>query len=175
MPRSTQNIAKATAVTMERDFTRPLLMSALGLCLITAALLSRTADAGEVFRWTTSDGTVHYGEHPPQGVSATQMSTTTGKPSKRSSSRDRVEPGEDIGKEAEAKAEQENQPAATAPTEAKPIKDKGICERARYNLKVLDERARIRQKNEDGEESYLSEEQKDKQKEKAREAIKTYC
>ncbi|MEM8500608.1 MAG: DUF4124 domain-containing protein [Pseudomonadota bacterium] len=173
MPRSTQNLVPTTAATTERDLKRPLFFSALGFCLILALFLSSPAEAGKVFRWTTSDGTVHYGEHPPQGVEATQMSTTTGKPSKQSSRRERVEPGEDTGKE--APPTQEGESTATAPAAVKPKKDKGVCERARYNLKVLDERARIRQTDENGEERYLSDEEKNKQKEKAREAIKTFC
>lgn len=173
MPRSKQNPALPTAATIERDLKRPLFFSVLGLCLVAALLVSGSAEAGKVFRWVTSDGTVHYGEHPPQGVAATQMSTTTGKPSKQSSSRERVEPGEDSGKE--AAPEQDSESTAAAPASVKPKKDKGVCERARYNLKVLDERARIRQTDENGEERYLSEEEKNKQKEKAREAIKTFC
>lgn len=173
MPRSKRHLTQATAATRERDLKRSLFFSALGLCLVATVLLSSSTEAGEVFRWTTADGTVHYGEHPPQGVEATQMSTTTGKPSKQSSRRERVEPGEDTGKE--AATDQDGETTAAAPAPAKPKKDKGVCERARYNLKVLDERARIRQTDEDGEERYLSDEEKNKQKEKAREAIKTYC
>lgn len=173
MPRHTQNIAQVTTAAQEQGLKRPLFLAALGLCLVAALLVSSSAEAGKVFRWVTSDGTVHYGEHPPQGVEATQMSTTTGKPSKRSSSRERVEPGEYTGEE--AVPEQDSESTAAAPAPAKPKKDKGICERARYNLKVLDERARIRQTDENGEERYLSDEEKNKQKEKAREAIKTHC
>ena len=64
--------------------TRPLSAAfpgfAMGLCFLLAC---GAAMAGDVYRWTDSDGTVHFGEHPPQGVSATRLSTSTGKRSTR--------------------------------------------------------------------------------------------
>ncbi len=172
MPGTDQTTPHST-LARQRDLTRRLTLVALGLCLVASLLISSTTEAGQVYRWTTSDGTVHYGEHPPQGVEATQMSTTTGKPSKQSSRRERVEPGEYSGEEPAAESKDETAAAEVAPP--KPKKNKDICERAKYNLKVLTDRARIRQTDENGEERYLSDEEKDKQKEKAREAIKTYC
>ncbi len=151
----------------------------LGLLLISTLLLtlSQPAAAGKIFRWKSADGTIHYGEHPPQGVQAELMSTTTGKPSRNKRNVERVEPGEYTGEEQAAADDSDAAPekdgAGMAPP--KPKKNKEICERARYNLKVLTERARIRQTDENGEERYLTEEEKDEQKKAAQDAVDAYC
>lgn len=168
---------QAAAVTLTDTTSRLLLV--MGLCLLFGVFSSQQATgAGNIYRWTAADGTTHFGEHPPQGVKATLMSTTTGKPSlgkkARAAQRERVEPGEYTGEPEQENAEPEPQ-TASAPPPPKPKKDKGVCERARYNLKVLTERGRIRQTDESGEERYLSEEQKDEQIKAAQKAIDTYC
>lgn len=54
-------------------------------------------------------------------------------------------------------------------------KDPEICRTARDNLQTLDTFARIRTKDENGEYYYLSEEEKEAQREQARELIRVHC
>lgn len=149
--------------------------SLLILCA-TLMFASMSSDAGYIYRWADSDGTVHYGEHPPKGAKATRLETQTGKRSKRSSrkssSAERKASGTYNG-EPTAPPGASTESVATAPPA--PNKNPKICENARYNLTVLNERARIRQVDENGEERYLSDEEKEQQKEAAQGAIDLYC
>ncbi|MFK8021185.1 MAG: DUF4124 domain-containing protein [Pseudomonadales bacterium] len=142
-----------------------LAMSTALLCALICVFASSSVLAGDVYRWKDADGSVHFGEHPPQGTKAELMSTSTGKRSQPSPVTPETSATSNDG-------EAEPPRAAVAP---KPKKDKGICKRAHFNLKTLNERARIRHTDENGEESYLSEEQKESQKNAAKDAIKTYC
>ncbi|MCB1844411.1 MAG: DUF4124 domain-containing protein, partial [Halioglobus sp.] len=54
-------------------------------------------------------------------------------------------------------------------------KNPEFCQRARDNLETLDTKARIRVRNEQGEFSYIDEEEKERRREEAREAINIYC
>lgn len=135
-----------------------------------------SAQASDVYRWKDANGTVHFGEHPPQGIAAEQLSTSTGKRATSQRPKNTTASTSPADSSVDASAEEK---AAKAPVVAtkppKPKKDKGICKRARSNLKTLTERARIRQKDENGEESFMSEAQKDEQKKAAKDAIKDYC
>ncbi len=143
------------------------------LCLLLAC---NSALAGDVYRWTDANGTVHFGEHPPQGVKASRLSTSTGKRSTRGASPKAEEEAEAASSGAPtAEAEQPEAQPTVAAKPPKPKKNKEICERARYNYTTLSERARIRQKDENGEESYMTEEQKKEQKKAAKKAIDDYC
>ncbi len=175
-----KNLHQTTTVMMNHQpnsalaiTTRTALISAFAVIIITSAIFSSFSHAGNVYRWKDSNGTIHYGEHPPQGVNATQLNTTTGKSSKnKNAQRTRVEPGEYTGEEA---APETNEEPVVEQEVVKPKKDKAICERARYNLQVLTERARIRQTDENGEERYLTEEEKEEQKNAAESAVDVYC
>ena len=54
-------------------------------------------------------------------------------------------------------------------------KNPEFCQRARENLETLNTAARIRMRDEDGELRYINEEEKEEQRQRAREAIATHC
>ena len=167
---------KSPSLLHTQDTAPKALMAALMLIvLLGSVLLSSNSHAGNVYRWKDSSGSVHYGENPPRGVDATLLNTTTGKSSKsrrNAPNETRVEPGQYTGDNA---VPEQNKEPVTEQEIVKPKKDEGVCKRARYNLKVLNERSRIRQTDENGEERFLTEEEKNEQKSSAQSAIDTYC
>lgn len=142
---------------LHRDF--------LFACLFTAtALLSTSTQADVVYRWVDKDNIVHYSERPPKGIKSTRIKTSSGSSS-------------EVNKNSMATSQSE-QEAKRKLAEAKlpdPKKNKEVCERATFNYNLLNERARIKQKDENGEIRYLSDEEKEEQKKAAKVAMDTYC
>lgn len=137
----------------------PLLLMALALM----ATLSIQAGPAGHYRWTDENGTVQYSDRPPEGIDAefikfsggTKSSKSTGGKAGEESAR--ADTGKDLG-----------------PMEVMPLKDSGLCEQARKNLQAL-KGARIRITEEDGSKRFLTEEEKEGQRENARKFEKINC
>ncbi len=56
---------------------------ATALALVAAAALCGSAHAVDVYKWTDSQGVVHYGDHPASGVAVSTVSVPGGEPSPR--------------------------------------------------------------------------------------------
>ncbi len=147
-----------------------ILKTLTGLSLV-AALLSAAVPAAAdkvYYRWVNERGhAVHSDRPPPQGVDYEVIST--GSAFKRT-----VEADEGaVPPEVEPKPGNEFQPVEVEPE--MPKKNPEYCATARDNLQQLDDRARIRRRDDQGEMYFLSDEQRAEEQQKARDAIEAYC
>lgn len=120
---------------------RALLLS-LSLALCAMPLV---ADAG-IYRWTDSQGVLHFGDRPPPGVQA-----------------ERIQPGSRLGETPAAKPDRNSKQEAQATAEGSPpLRDTDIppCAEARETLTSYTSASRIIETDLLGEERELSEEQR---------------
>lgn len=151
-----------------RLFAITLLLALLGGLAGTTAM----AESG-YYKWTDSYGNpTHSDRPPPAGVEYEFVSTDTGMTRKVTAEESReVQSGSStVGKPALTP----EQSAATGDTVA-PQKNAAYCEQAKTNLEKLDSSARIRLQDPDGSIRYLSEEEKEIQRQKARDLIAVHC
>lgn len=147
--------------------TAAIVLLSMGLAISSHSTLAN----GAVYRWVDAEGSVHYGEHPPKGVEAKLIKKGSKKRrGKKNSEPETSDPGTTTST---GTADSSN--VDTSATEARVKKNPEFCKRATANLKMLTEKARIRQRKANGEVHYLSEKEVDEQKNIAREAIKTHC
>lgn len=128
----------------------------LGCCLLVA--LSHTASAAKVYTWTDANGVIHYGEHPPIGVTAKKINARTG----------HSEP-------VPAQEETANEDATAAPKTQPSYKDPERCEIARTNLDAMNSNARVKIPDENGNLRYLTEEERQDKLAETRKAIEDSC
>lgn len=147
-----------------------LIRSPLPTVLAVAALLLGTlsAQAETYYRWIDENGRpVHADRPPPKGIDYEVV--RTGSRLKRS-----------------VEADEGAVPRTVEPTEGNDFepmtisrvkieKNPEYCARARENLEILDAKVRIQMKDENGEVYYLNDEDREFQKERARETIKAHC
>jgi len=123
--------------------------------------------AGSTWKWQDADGNVTYGDSPPRGVAAEQVSVRIGSSSSASSGPAIGEPDE---REQAGSARTTKVAAGISPEDAATL-----CQQAKTNLAVLDSNALIRQTDETGEERILDEQEKQDQMHTAREIIRYHC
>ncbi|MFA7552744.1 MAG: DUF4124 domain-containing protein [Spongiibacteraceae bacterium] len=118
------------------------------------------AQQNGLYRWTDANGTVEYSDRPPEGIKSEfiKYSGSTHKSSSTATSTD-------------TPTEQTNAPQKM---EILPEKDPELCKQAQQNLKAL-ESARIRITEPDGSKRLLSEDEKEEQRDNARQFIKINC
>lgn len=119
------------------------------------------------YRWTDAEGTVQHSDRPPKGVEAEFIKFSTGK-SKATPTDSTSEP--EIG----ADGKPVKEALGGVNLEGLPKKDPALCKQAQHNLKALDG-ARIRMTDEDGSQRFLTEEEKESQRDNARKFIKIHC
>lgn len=130
------------------------------LCMV----FNITAAPSGLYRWTDENGQVQYSDRPPEDIKSTFIKLSSGKSSKAYKSetpsgsdaalKDGIEPGKSL--------------------EIMPEKDPALCLQAKKNLKAL-EGARIRITEPDGSKRFLTEDEKEGQRENARKFIKINC
>ena len=124
--------------------------------------------AGEShYRWTDEHGNpVHSDRPPPKGVNYEVITSGT-------SLVRRVDSAEGAVPAKTSPSVKNNfEPVDTAKA---PAKNPEYCERAKENLRVLDSRANIRMRNDDGETYILTEEDKEEKRTEARSVIESQC
>jgi len=129
--------------------------------LVLGAVISQTVLAAKVYTWTDAQGGVHFGEHPPKDVKATLVKTRTGHSDPTPA------------QAAAAQPQTAAQPAAANQQEF--LKDPERCAQARENLAMLNSVARIKTKNAEGVFVYLTEEDKNQQREISQQIIDQTC
>jgi len=134
------------------------------------AAVSLNCQAGDIYKWQENGKTV-YGEYPPAGVQAQQLSKTSAvkvdyhRPSAQ----------ELAGKADEASSKKAEAKQIVADAAAyKEARDKN-CSSAQRNLAVLQTGGRHRFKLPDGTVTYLDEAETKRRVNEAREAIHDYC
>ena len=149
-----------------------LLFVALTLMLLGA---SSSTFAGKIYKWTDSNGKVHYGERPPSG-NAKQMrvpttapygATPAPKPSNKTDAASKFL--ESIATERKEKNE-----AAEKSAKEKAIYDKN-CSNARKRVAALKQGGRQYEVNEKGERNYLDEAAIQSRLNEAQSKVKEWC
>jgi hypothetical protein len=138
-------------------FSRVLMISGI---LLAGISLACVAKEGKVYTWTDSKGVIHYGEHPPKDVQAKLVKTRTG----------HSDPTPAQVAASKAQPIQDSQPQQTGK-----FPDPDRCAKATANLNMLNTVARIKMKNEAGEEVFLTEQDKAKQRKDMELIIQQAC
>jgi hypothetical protein len=148
---------------------RELPIFALVLALLTPIISSSFANAGQVvYRWKDTQGNpVNSDRPPPQGVDYEVISTQ--------SSMVRPVDADEGAVPAEIKPRPGNEFEPVDSSLPKVEKNPEYCQRARENLTALDSNVRIQMRNEQGEVRFLTEEERDVQRQKALNSIKINC
>ncbi len=138
-------------------------IQALIMTLGLSAALSLQAGQNGHYRWKDENGTIQYADRPPEGVKAEFIKFAGAKRSKAASENEK-------GGTDEAKPES----TTFDEMEILPKKDPQLCQQAQKNLKAL-KAARIRITEPDGSKRFLTEDEKEGQRENARKFIKLHC
>ncbi|ROS05797.1 uncharacterized protein DUF4124 [Sinobacterium caligoides] len=143
---------------------RPVVVTALLFALLSLSFSSAYAAKQSYYRWTDAKGNVTYGKTPPAGIDATMIDVHTGRsiPAPAKPAEEKV-----------ANNDQSGLPEMESQLE--PGEAKRLCEMAKKNLALMERAGLIRMKNDEGEPVVLDAEAKQRQVDKANEAIKTYC
>ena len=147
-----------------------LLLIAISLCC--TATLSM---AGKIYKWTDSDGNVHYGEQPPNGKSK-QMRVPTAPATQIAPSATQSSQAEATQKLLNAfdKERKEKTKAAAKAKKNKEIRDKN-CSNARKRVASYSIGGRIYDITEQGERRYLEEDEIKGKLAEARKDVEKWC
>jgi hypothetical protein len=148
---------------------------AIQTCVLTAAAVlltisSLSANAGrDYYRWMDERGNpVHSDRPPPKGIDYEVVST--------GSSLTRQVDAEEGAVPAETKPRVGNEFERVNTEQTQAVeKNPEYCQRARENLATLNTAARIRVRNDQGEYRYIDEEEKEVQRQRARDSIAAHC
>lgn len=149
--------------------------TALGMLILSLLLIGESS--AEIYKWVDAEGNVHYGQQRPNDANAEKLDiqqepTTTFRSGAKApvKTEETAQNGEQ--QPAEEPAAQEEKKVET-PAEKK--QRLAACARAKKSLATMQSIGRIRSKDEDGNYSYLSQQQKEAKMKQARDLIKKYC
>ncbi|MEQ8804084.1 DUF4124 domain-containing protein [Haliea sp.] len=140
-----------------------------GLIVLLAAGSLHAGAADSYYRWLDSRGNpVHSDRPPPAGTDYEVISTRSGLK--------RIVPGEQgaVPREVVPSVGNEFDPVARNPA-TEVHKNPEICEVARKNLETLNTYARVRVRDDQGDFQYMSEEEREAQRNTARALIEQHC
>ena len=130
--------------------------------------------AEKIYKWTDAEGNVHYGSEKPVDAAAEKMKVDTGKTG--------VDRGakalDDLKQQADDEAEKikEEGVPAQPPVPSLPMKEvKRRCQNARQDLATIQSRGQLRERDEKGNTTYVSEKEKQKRIKAAKQQIREYC
>lgn len=123
--------------------------------------------AKDYYKWVDEDGVTHYSARPPYNRPSEIVSVTTGE---RSSV-----PAASATQNGSSSADGSASETRTAATESEKIKDPLRCENARSNLEVLQNNAKVRMKDEEGNIHYLTQEEKAEKIRESQQAVEESC
>ena len=150
---------------MKRVLTTGALILAIAVPMLTGSF----ANAGQnVYRWTDDRGNpVNSDRPPPQGVDYEVIST--------SSSMVRPVDAEEGAVPLKVKPSPSNDFEPVDTNMPKIEKNPEYCQRARENLETLDLKVRIQMRNDQGEVYFITDEEREVQRQKALDSIKANC
>ena len=134
------------------------LLSALPLVALTLTLTSTVVVAEDYYKWVDEHGVTHYGQRAPKNTKTSKGTTQTG----------HSEPSIYT-------APKKDEVSETAEEEQQSLKDPMRCKAAKSNLETIKTSSRIKVKGEDGEFSYLSQDEIAKRKQEAQKAVDESC
>ncbi len=143
----------------------------LSVLLITAALQAAAA-GGTVYRWTDANGNLVVSDRPPaSGIDYELVSTSTGNVVDAPAEAPAASGGASSDKATEPAEQQKGRVAQFSA----PAKDPKLCEQARSNLTILQDKPRIRFTDESGEVRFMSDDERGLEIERTLDAIDAYC
>lgn len=141
--------------------------------LLTILALMSAAHAAKVYKWVDEEGVTHYGEQAPTNKDFELISTSGAPASSKNKAKNTPAAVEASSEKENAKPLDFEEQKKLREQEAQVRKDN--CENAKANLKTIEENARIRIMDDNGEYRYLSEEERQQQLERAKNIIATNC
>lgn len=134
-------------------------------------LVAGSALAGEIYKWTDADGTVHYADQP-LGVDAERLNI-------KSKATDRDSPERQAASRAAENEEPESAPAEASPSPAELRKqakeNKARCEEYTARQESIETSRRFYREDENGERTYLDDKQVQEVREQVQANIKEFC
>jgi hypothetical protein len=128
------------------------------LTLTLSILLTASSSYAEVFyKWEDDSGSWVYGEHPPLGVEAIEIKTHSNR-----------------NNDSDSKKDELANKVANAEEAAKQQREL-YCKQARENVEALSSEAAIQQRDDAGNVTMLSDEDRATELEKAQMALESYC
>jgi hypothetical protein len=148
---------------------RVLTIGALTLAIAFTLLSTNFTQAGQVvYRWNDDRGNpVNSDRPPPKGVDYEVISTN--------SSMVRPVNADEGAVPLKVKPSPDNEFEPVNTSTPKIVKNPEYCQRAKENLETLDLKVRIQMRDEQGEVYFLTDEQRDVQRQKALDTIKVNC
>ncbi len=138
---------------------------AASLCII----LQSSLHAG-VYKWVDDNGQVHYGEHPgntgAEKVTIRQNETTKPRTNKNT---------EDDGAKSDKKDKEQQAEAPLVEVEPTKKEKRKYCNEAKQDLAAINSRGRVREINEKGEYTYLTEPERQKRISDAQKKQREFC
>ena len=137
-------------------------------------LSSATVLAGKIYKWTDAEGNVHYSSEKPADAAAEKMKVDTGKTGVDRGARALDDIKQQVDDEAQRVVEEgipEEPPVPSLP--AKEVKKR--CQAARQDLATIQARGQLRERDEKGNISYVSDEEKQRRISFAKKQIREYC
>jgi hypothetical protein len=162
------NIVLTLKAITERAMSIPDIKKSLIILLL---LVAGSALAGEIYKWTDADGTVHY-EDQPLGADAERLNIKS-----KATDRDSIE--QQAASRTAANEERESAPAEASPSPAELRKkakvNKARCEEYTARQESLETSRRFYREDEKGERTYLDDDQVQKVREQVQANIKEFC
>lgn len=131
------------------------------------------ASQATIYKWVDEHGVTQFSQFPPVNQAAEQVRGAPPPADDPAVARERLEQQLEGFDERRAAQETERQEQAQQ-QEQQALRQRN-CAAARHNLQVLERTGRTRVQTEDGEVTYLSDEQRQERVEAARQAVKKYC
>lgn len=142
----------------------------LAALLATALLWPAAAQAGEYYKWTRADGSTEYGSKPPEGTQAAPVYVDENVPADQEDELARRQQRIDNAAAEEKLAEAKKAGAVAADAGVDEYKER--CARFQANLDTLQKAFKVSIKGPDGQPRILSEEERQKELDKARAELK---
>ena len=143
-------------------------ISAVLITIISCAVFSSPVNA-KVYKWVDENGQVHYGEHPGNTQAEQVQIRTNETTTPRKIDQDKFNTAEGKDKKESETPEEPQQPKISKKEKRK------LCNEAKSDLAAIMSRGRMREIDEKGEYTYLTEEQRQQRIDAARKKQKEFC
>ncbi len=142
---------------MKRTGTLPV----MGLMLLLSGFALTSVQAETIYKWTDAQGTVHFGERPPEGVKAEIVSVTTGSSTSADSQDDPYAAARaKLQTPAEAKQQRAELAQQRELEQQQEARMAAACEAQRARLQELIPRSKVLLQNPDGTSRMLSDDER---------------
>ncbi|MCW8956532.1 MAG: DUF4124 domain-containing protein, partial [Gammaproteobacteria bacterium] len=132
------------------------------------------ASQAAIYKWVDEDGSVHYSQQKPQNTQTEKIKVTTRVPENSSTYNKPSLNKKEDPKQATDKATKDANSSDKKPE--KSAKERAaLCKQSQADLQALTSRGRIRQKDDKGNISYMSEEQKQQRIKREQDRVKENC